>query len=290
MKTIQTHIAKKPTEKIRFQEYGVGIFDLIPTKSGLKKAVKKGLILINGEKATTAQFINGGEKIELLEEKSVSKKPFIKHLDVLFEDEDLAIIIKPNGILTSGNAFATIANCLEMNLKDSSRNDAVTPFPVHRLDYATSGLLLIGKTASCRRILHEMFEQNQITKTYHAVCVGKMRCSEGCIEEDLDGKPSVTNYKVLKSVISERFEALNLVELYPKTGRTHQLRRHLLLIGNPIMGDKKYFVQNKQHKGYGLYLHATKLELSHPISHKKLLVESDLPKKMLRIFKNSNKV
>lgn len=240
--------------------------------------------MIDGEKATTAQFIHGGEVIELLEEKITSKKAFIKQLEVLYEDEDLAVILKPNGILTSGNAFATIANCLEMNLKESCGADAVTPFPVHRLDYETSGLLLIGKTASSRRKLHDMFENDEITKTYHAVCVGRMEHTFGTIDSEIDGKPAFTSYQVLQSVASEKFDALHLVELHPKTGRTHQLRRHLLSIGNPIMGDKKYFLQDKQHKGYGLYLHATKLEFVHPISHQVLHIESVLPRKFTRIF------
>ena len=284
MKIIEKNIATTPDSPMRFQEYGVGIFLMIPTKSALKKAIKKGLIRIDGDLATTATFIKGGEIIELIEEEKLITKPFIFNLNVLYEDDFLAIIFKTKGISTSGNSFATIANCLAMNLKESPEKDATTPFPVHRLDYDTSGLVLVGKTVSSRQKLHEMFENYLIQKTYHAVTVGNMKPNSGIIDQQVDEKEAVTHYKILKSVKSVKFDALNLVELKPKTGRTHQLRKHLLWIGNPIMGDKKYFLQDKQHKGNGLYLHATALEFNHPIKGEKIMVKSELPKSFMRIF------
>lgn len=284
MKTIESYIAEKTNTQIRFQEFGVGKFALIPTKSGLKKAIKKGLVLIDGKKAQTSTFIHGGEHIELLQLENKQQKQFIKELLVLHEDEHLAVVLKPCGISVSGNKFATIANCLAQNLKPSNQPDTTKPFPVHRLDYATSGLLLVGKTASARRALHEMFQRDEIQKTYHAVCVGQIKKQKGIIDSEIDEKPSLTEYQVLKSVSSEKYGALNLMELKPKTGRTHQLRKHLLSIGNPIMGDKKYFINELQHKGYGLYLHATRLSFTHPKTSKNMSFKSDLPKKFVRIF------
>lgn len=285
MKITERTIAEKPDKPLRFQEFGAGLFITVPTRSALKKAIKKGLVLIDGQPATTAKFIHGGEVIELIECEVAPGKRFEKVLKVLYEDDYLAVILKPKGISTSGNRFATISNCLEMNLKPSPESDATIPFPVHRLDYDTSGLLIIGKTASVRRSLHDMFEKNQISKMYHAVCVGHFKKKEGFINSEIDGKEAFTLYKVLKSVPSERFDNLNLVELKPQTGRTHQLRRHLLELGNPIMGDKKYFIEGKEHKGYGLYLHATSLEFRHPVTGKKLELSSELPKTFTRIFK-----
>ena len=284
MKIVERFVVPDLPETVRFQEFGAGIFSTIQTRSALKKAIKKGLLRIDGQMATTAKMINGGEVIELLEEKLPTKKPFIFDLKVLYEDDYLAVVLKPKGISTSGNRFATVANCLEQNLKFSQAEDATVPYPVHRLDYDTGGLLIAGKTIEARRKLHEMFAADLIQKTYHAVTVREMVQQKGIFEFLLDDKDAVTHFEVLKCVMSPRFGFLNLVELKPKTGRTHQLRRHLLEAGNPIMGDKKYFIQGYEHKGYGLYLQATRLEFRHPVTNAEIFVESELPKTFLRIF------
>jgi 23S rRNA pseudouridine1911/1915/1917 synthase len=118
MQLLETHIVEVLENKIRFQEYSVGVFNTIPTKSGIKKAIKKELIFIDGVLATTAIYISGGEKIELFESENSSTFARLKlDLEVLFEDDFLAIIYKPAGILVSGNKFVTIANGLTQNLK-----------------------------------------------------------------------------------------------------------------------------------------------------------------------------
>lgn len=288
MKVIARHLVEKVDTLIRFQEYGVGIFPQVNTKSILKKSIKRGLILINHKPATTAHYVQKGDLIELLEgEQNKPKKEFIFDLNVLYEDDYLAVILKPSGISVSGNKFATIANALERNLKPSTQQDATIPHPVHRLDYETSGVLVVGKTLKSRQMLHDMFESHLVNKTYHAVCVGTFINESGVINEPLDEKISLTKYKVIQSEKSERFEWLNLVELTLETGRTHQLRRHLLHIGNPIMGDQKYFIDKFKHKGYGLYLHATQIEFMHPITKERVFVKSEMPKKFKRIFGHS---
>jgi 23S rRNA pseudouridine1911/1915/1917 synthase len=175
MQLTETHIAIALEKPIRLQEYAVGIFKTIPTKSGIKKAIKKQLVFVNGNLASTALFINGGEIIELF---SLENENEFKRLDldleVLFEDDYLAVIYKPAGILVSGNSFSTIDNALAQNLKKSNQIDAVRPRPVHRLDYPTSGLLLIGKTTSSIIALNKLFENKEIQKTYHAITIGKM--------------------------------------------------------------------------------------------------------------------
>ena len=286
MQLVETHIAQKQENAIRFQEYGVGIFNIIPTKSGIKKAIKKGLIFIDNNLATTSKYISGGEKIELFESEKPSTFERLKlDLEVLFEDDYLAIIHKPAGILVSGNKFITIANGLTQNLKKSNQFDAVKPKPVHRLDYPTSGLLLVGKTSASIQYLNKLFENKKIQKTYFAVTIAKMK-SKGSISCSIDNRESLTDYEVLESVKSDRFEFLNLVKLSPKTGRKHQLRIHLLSIGNPILGDKQYFLENKILKGKGLYLHAASLDFTHPITKEKLTISKELPKKFRNIFRN----
>lgn len=284
MQLAETHIALQLKAPIRLQEYAVGIFKTIPTKSGIKKAIKKDLILVNGVKASTALFINGGEQIELFQlDSETSFKRLEYPLEVLFEDDFLAIIYKPSGVLVSGNKFVTITNALPQNLAKSSELDAVKPQPIHRLDYPTSGLLLIGKTAASIIELSQLFETKEIKKNYHAICIGKMHPS-GVIETPVDEKPSQSSYQVLKTVASSRFEFLNLVQLTPQTGRRHQLRIHLSSIGNQILGDKEYGNPESILKGKGLYLHATTLVFIHPFTKKQIAITKELPKKFTKIF------
>ena len=280
----EIHIVPQIAAPIRLQEYGVGIFKACLTKSALKKALKKQQITVNGIVATSATFINGGETIKLsIPEEGAPKKKLILPLNVLFEDEHLALTHKPAGILVSGNRFKTMANAFAQNLKQSSLFDATKPQPVHRLDYATTGILMTGKTRSSIRVLNGMFEEKKIQKIYFAVCIGEMNKS-GKITSEIDGKPSETNYSVCASVSSERFGRLNLVKLKPKTGRRHQLRKHLAGNGNPILGDKKYGAEGLILIGKGLYLHAFSLRFEHPFTGEKVEIEDPLPQKFRKIF------
>lgn len=284
MQTLETHIVKQQEKPIRFQEYGVGVFKTVSTKSALKKAIKKGRIFIDCNIATTAKYITGGEKIELkeLQENSTSKKLTLR-LDILFEDDYLAIIYKPAGILVSGNKLITISNALPQNLQKSTQKDAVKPQPIHRLDYPTSGLLLVGKTSSAIQELGKLFRDKKIQKTYFAITIGKMCCG-GTINFKVDGKNASTEFSVLHAEKSTRFEFVNLVKLHPKTGRKHQLRKHLSSIGHQILGDKEYGIKELILTGKGLYLHAAKLEFTHPFIQKKVSINKELPKKFTKIF------
>nr|WP_276169214.1 RluA family pseudouridine synthase [Zobellia alginiliquefaciens] len=262
----------------------MGIFASVPTKSAWKKVLNKNLVTVNDTIANTATFIKGGETISLLKPlEPKTRKKLIFELKVIFEDEHLAIIHKPAGILVSGNSFKTIANALPQNLKPSCLVDATTPQPVHRLDYATTGLLLIGKTASSIRKLNLLFENKKIQKIYYAVTIGEMELS-GKISSEIDGKNSESLYAVIHSVASEKYGLLNLVKIDPKTGRRHQLRKHLASIGNPILGDQTYGKEGFILKGKGLYLHAYSLEFTHPFTAEQIHVKDNLPKRFTKIF------
>lgn len=288
MNILETHIVPTLTNSIRLQEYAVGIFKTVSTRSAIKKAIKREIILVNNETSSTAMWIKGGETITLLEDQGNSHKDFDLTLEVLYEDEYLAIINKPAGVLVSGNSFATIDNALSSNLQASTLDDAVRPRPVHRLDYPTSGLLVIGKTSSAILQLNQLFENKEIQKTYHAITIGKME-PDGKISLEVDEKESLSYYKVLASEPSERFDQLNLAELTPKTGRRHQLRKHLSALGNPILGDKEYGKEGLILKGKGLYLHASQLHFTHPFTKEEMNITSSLPKKFLKIFPTDQK-
>ncbi len=262
----------------------MGIFQAAITKTALKKVLKKQYITVNGLIASTATFINGGELISLSIDEEVSpKKKLIFPLKVLFEDEYLAVIHKPAGILVSGNKFKTIANALAQNLKRSKLPDAAVPKPVHRLDFATTGILLVGKTSSSIRALNKIFENRGVTKIYYAVTIGEMD-KQGEITTEVDGKQSQSNYTLCETVSSERFGKLNLVKLEPQTGRRHQLRKHLAAIGNPILGDKDYGIENLILNGKGLYLHAYSLQFIHPFTNEEVCLKDELPERFVKLF------
>lgn len=269
---------------IRLQEYGVGIFVAASTRSALKKALKKNFITVDDVVATSATFIRGGECIRLSTPAVIKpKKKLVFPLKVLFEDDHLALIHKPAGILVSGNCFKTIKAALPQNLQPSSLNDARIPQPVHRLDYATTGILLVGKTSSSIRALNRLFTDKEIEKTYYAVAIGEMK-GQGEIDLEIDDKKSRSIYQVCESVPSQRFTQLNLVAIKPQTGRRHQLRKHLASIGHPILGDKEYGVEGLILNGKGVYLHAHSLRFVHPFTKEEVFFEDELPLRFKKLF------
>jgi len=282
--TIESHIVSEGTEKVRLSDYAGGIFKTVSSRKGMKKAIDKELVLLNGKIAKTGHFIFAGDVIELMENSDKNRPTIELTLEVLYEDEHLAIINKPAGIEVSGNKKWTLENALSSNLKPSIESDTLKfPEPIHRLDYPTSGALLIGKTATTVIALNKMFEERKVKKIYHAITIKKMDES-GTIETPIDGKPSQSSFTVLKTLVSERFSYLNLVELEPQTGRRHQLRKHLSKIGNPILGDRDYSKKGLILSGKGLYLHATSLRFRHPITNVELNIEAAFPKKFKKLF------
>lgn len=281
---LETHEVPALLVRQRLQEYAVGIFRTLPSRKSAKNAIKKGLMYINGEVGYTGDWIGGGETIDLYQQDDVKKPVVDFKLDVLYEDEHLAVIYKPAGILVSGNKRFTIENALAFNLRKSPKDDALSrPEPIHRLDYPTSGALLVGKTVSTVIALNLKFEIRTIAKTYTAITIGSMR-EAGIIESPIDGRPSTSEYKKIISIPSEKYGALNLITLNPHTGRRHQLRKHMSLEGHPIFGDALYGIEGLLLKGKGLFLHATKLHFEHPVTQKEITVIAPLPKKFAKLF------
>ncbi len=274
----------KLEKAVRLSDLSSEYFRTINSRKAFKNTIKKGLVHINGSIGFTADFIYGGEEITVYERETQAIKPSIElKIEVLYEDDYLAIVNKPAGIVVSGNKKWTLENALPGNLTLSSQPDAIAPEPIHRLDYPTSGVLLIGKTRSSIISLNKLFEERRIQKIYHAICIGEMK-DQGIIEIDVDEKVSKTEFEVLERVNSPKYNFLNLVELKPHSGRRHQLRKHLSAIGNPILGDLLYGKEGLILKGKGLYLHALSLEFEHPITNDNIRVEAPLPKKYRKIF------
>jgi len=267
---LETHIVPDNVSGIRLSDYAAGIFTIIPTRKGIKKAIKKGAVYIDGELATTGRWVASGQVIQLIELVQKPSKVYQLDLEVIFEDNEIALINKPPGIVVSGNQFRTIQNALLNNLYISTAIDAFPcPLPVHRLDYSTSGLLLIAKTHSARRFLGKAFELRQIQKEYQAVVIGQTP-DQGVMEEPIKQKKSQTTFKTLKTVPSLKNGHLSLVRLIPLTGRMHQLRIHLSEAGFPILGDKLYGRPGMILKGKGLFLCAVGLQFTHPKTREQL--------------------
>ncbi len=275
----EQHIVPENTKRTRLYNYACSNFKTINTNKGIKKAIAKGLFYINGETAQSGTWIEPGQKIELLEQDKTPAVIYRKKLDVLFEDEFIAIINKPAGIVVNGNYFRTVENALLHNICISSEKDALKmPQAVHRLDYATSGLLLIAKTKQARIRLGKQFENRNIKKIYKAVVIGKINHS-GKIDIPVNNQTAYTEYKLIKHIRSLTNHWLSFVELFPYTGRKHQLRKHLAATGFPVMGDKLYQNKGQMIKGKGMFLCATALSFLHPETKKQMNIEINEPKK-----------
>ena len=222
---------------------------------------------------------------------------------IIFEDESILVLNKPSGWITNDASTTTtqpvLQTWLRENLKypligDRERRDGI----VHRLDKETSGLLIIAKTISAFENLQSQFKERKVTKTYIALTHGEIELKEGEIVASVGrlpwrrerfgvlpgGREAITKYKVISyhSLITDHGSLFTLVELYPKTGRTHQIRIHLKFIGHPIVGDYFYAGRKTAREDRlwcpRLFLHASKISFFHPETGKELTFESELPK------------
>ncbi len=279
---IETHIVPDIIPRKRFLDYSVDVIKTLSSRTSIKKAIKKGELLLDGEMAAGGTWLQPGQKIELLETKNKPPKAFEMELEVVFEDESLAVIHKPAGISVSGNKYKTIQNALISNLQNSKEPDALKwPRPVHRLDYGTSGLLLVAKTASALAKLGRQFEERQIKKTYRALVVGELD-EEGEIKERIDEKEAITRYKVISRVPSLYTDWMSLVEVYPETGRTHQIRIHMAHIGHPVLGDSRYGKEMRLLKKKGLFLASVGISFQHPVSGELQSISIKMPEKFTK--------
>lgn len=274
----EKHIVESVQGDIRINDYLIDIFHSLPSKKSIKKALKKGLILVNGKSASSALWVKPKMEISLVEDAISSPTNYDLDLEVIYEDDFLALVNKPAGLVSSGNQFRTLQNALQGNLKPSSQKDAIPPRLVHRLDSATSGLIIVAKTANSAMILGKMLAEKKISKTYQAILMGEIE-NEGLINSPIDDKDALTKYKKLASLPSVTFGVLTWVELMPMTGRTHQLRIHMKENGSPILGDRLYGDPEKNLKGKGLFLCSSRVEFQHPITQEDLVIQLNLPKK-----------
>lgn len=248
------------------------------SRSQANEAIKAGTVLVNGKSAKAKYVVKECDVITyvLPEEEVLEYKAEDIPLDIIYEDADVAVVNKPQGIVvhpSAGHTSGTLVNALMYHVKDlSSINGVVRPGIVHRIDKDTSGLLMIAKNDKAHNALAAELKDKKSLRKYVAIVHGNLPNDRGVIEapigrSDKDrkkqavtakGKPAVTRFTVL-----ERFGNYTLVELQLETGRTHQIRVHMAYIGHPVAGDPLYGPR-KTLKGHGQFLHAKTLGFTHP--------------------------
>jgi len=273
---LDSHLVPKGTPRERLSIYLKGRFPSLSSSNSIQKSLKRGEIRINGKIAASSHWVEEGQLIELLVSQVVPPKAYRMPLEIVFEDDYLAVLIKPAGIEVFGKKFRTLQNALLHNIKASSASNALSyPRPVHRLDYGTSGLILVAKETQALHSLSKQFENREIKKQYQAIVMGEI-AEKGIINEPLLGLEALTMFERVQSFPSLKNEKLSLINAFPETGRTHQIRLHMKHIGHPILGDTLHGPPAEQNlSGKGIFLCSTGLQFCHP--HTQELLHFTLP-------------
>ena len=281
------------------------------SRSKIQLAIKSGQVLVDGEKLKSSAILKGAENVEgeLLVEVQDDIIAEDIPLNILYEDDDLAIINKISGMVVhpgSGNYSGTLVNALVFHFQSLSGLNDSRPGIVHRLDKDTSGVIVIAKNDKSHQHLSRQFAERKVKKVYKAIAWGGVP-EEGEIEGLIGRHPA--NRKAFKMVnnlgrksltafmVEEHLSPLSFVTLHPKTGRTHQIRVHLKSIGHPILADEMYGGGKKMIKSFHVKytqllnrlfknmnrvaLHAEKLEVTHPTTGKKMRFQAPIPDDMV---------
>lgn len=253
------------------------------SRSRAERAIDQGLIQVNGLIQPRRYLVRAGETITIAEEPSPDINP--PKVPILYEDDDILVLDKPAGVLTHPGSHHTEGTIADFTRRLVQDEDDTRPGIVHRLDRDTSGVLIVAKTPSAKTYLQKLFHDRQVTKTYLALAVGRMNQDEAIIElplarsprrqtrqaVDTTGRSAITYY-----LVQAEYPGFSLLEVQPRTGRTHQIRAHLQAIGHPIAGDRLYGAPAVPEGLRRQFLHASRLEFIGP-SGQEVDVHSPLP-------------
>lgn len=262
------------------------------SRTAIQRIICGGGVLLNSLAVKPCHKVALGDSVRIILPEAKSSQLIPQDIDfkIVYEDGDILVIDKPSGLVVHpGSAIkqGTLVNGLIRYTADLSDINPSRPGIVHRLDKDTSGLMVIAKNNPAHLYLLKQFARHRIKKKYIALVQGVVELDEGIIDlpigrhkkdfrrqavRFIDSKKAVTRYRVLK-----RFKEATLLELLPRTGRTHQLRVHLAHIGYPILGDVKY---GKKADFPRLALHAAELGFFHPKDNKLVTFSSPLPEIM----------
>lgn len=261
------------------------------SRSQIKQLLDGGNITVNGKTEKAKYKVKSGDVIRLEEPetKTLELRPENIPLDIVYEDDDVIVINKPQGMVVHpapGHDEHTLVNALLYHCPLSTINGTFRPGIVHRIDKDTSGLLMVAKNDKAHRSLAKQLKNKTNIREYVALVHGRIAEDEGTINAPIgrslkdrkkqavvkDGRNAVTHFEVLK-----RYRDYTFVKCILETGRTHQIRVHMKYIGHPLVGDPLYGPK-KTIKGNGQFLHAGKLGFVHPTTEKLLIFEAPLPK------------
>ncbi len=311
----------------RLDQFLAGALDGV-SRSRVQQLVEQGDVLVEGKREKASLKLRGGETVSVQGEQNINPleaRPEAIPLEIVYEDEDLAVLNKPAGMMVHAGSGATdearsggtLVNALLHRFPDglSTIGGELRPGIVHRLDKETSGLILIAKNDPTHEALAEMFATRQVTKTYIALTQGRLP-EDGAtivapISRDsvrrtrmttrrLEGaRPAVSHYRVVER-IETRFGAFTLARVRIETGRTHQIRVHMASISHPVVGDTLYGAPAKiialplsttrkaprEVLELGRnFLHSAELEFAHPTTGKVISLTSPLPEELGEFLK-----
>lgn len=270
------------------------------SRSRIQKLIEDEDILVNDQPTKASLKLHGGERItiELQEPVELDLQPEDIPLDIVYQDEHLAVINKPAGMVThpgAGIDSGTLVNALLFHMRDSLSgiSGTVRPGIVHRLDKDTSGLLVIAKNDLAHHSLAEQIKAKTARRNYIALVDGVMKPDVGTIDKPIgrhptkrkqmavvpEGRKAISRFKVM-----ERFSKFTLVKVMLETGRTHQIRVHMSSLGYPVVGDLLYNPKSSGNEAArqklalkGHALHAAQLSFTHPTTGMLLEFEAPLP-------------
>ena len=272
------------------------------SRSALKKLFDGGYITVNGKKAKASQSVGQGDILvaNLPPAVEYSAKPEDIPIDIVYEDECLAVVNKPQGMtvhMGNGNADGTLVNALLYKLDSlSGINGVIRPGIVHRIDKDTSGLLVVAKNDAAHINLSEQIASKTCRRTYLALLEGIVKEDKGNITTYIGrdprdrvkmavvppekGKIAVTDF----TVENRYSEGYTLCRFDLHTGRTHQIRVHAKYMGYPVVGDPVYGIKKQKFNLNGQLLHAAKLSFTHPVTGEEMTFEAPLPEYFSQIL------
>lgn len=264
------------------------------TRSKAQEIIEAGAFIVSGKAVKKNFKLSAGMSYEFTytPDDCYDVTPQDIPLEIVYEDEYLAVVNKPKGMVVHpapGNKDGTMVNALLYKLsKLSSGGDAIRPGIVHRIDKNTSGLLIVAKDDKCHFELAKQIESHSFKREYRGIVVGTPKKNEGTIDApigrslhdrkkmavtDQNSKNAVTHYSVIES-----YGGYSFMRFVLETGRTHQIRVHMAYIGHPILGDDVYGGVRKEFPELcGQCLHAYSIGFVHPVSGKEMYFESKLP-------------
>ena len=284
-------IVDKESENNRIDKYLAEVFNG-KSRSYIQGLIEKENIKVNGKSIKSNYKVKENDEILIAMPEALELEVEAEDipLDILYEDNDVIVINKPQGMVVHpapGNYTKTLVNALLYHCKDlSTINGVIRPGIVHRIDKDTTGVLVVAKNDEAHNFLSKQLQTHSMKREYIALVEGRLKEDKGTINKPIgrnkkdrlkmgivdDGKRAVTHYEVL-----ERYKNTTLIKCVLETGRTHQIRVHMASIGHPLVGDEVYGFKKQRFKLKGQVLHAKTLGFIHPKTKEYMEFTTNLP-------------